>query len=470
MRYFRFERNGMGYDGKAYEVVFYEVGTPILDNSRKGVGEHYHYSAYKIGMSYPIGTRVKVDDNLECIYNVKVESGSLLLKVTEIRKEEYKEEVAWCSPDTGNDNTYNTLSTPYRQPYEIDEDKLIHGTPIYSMNEFDKLKKAKEVNETAYITKTRETQETKTVFKINPNFWCIGGTLGGSNIGTQYCFYCVETSNANNSIRDCTGNLEGHEIHASNNAGVSAIILDQNQAESIKAGKINASQKQIPIEGRARAPICVVTLSTDNKGSLTVDFNIPNDNFYSLTHKRNMADSANQFSIQLFDKSAFEVEAYLMLGYRYISFHYQDSNAKTKYFKGQVMDFSTVMQGPHVMLTLEGYASFTSEDGLALSNLTQKSVPWKTICSFGLVGTSSTDANDSSIQAIRDYNKVYKPITNTNKYKIEIDTTDPNTWPVSWTYWTARDGYYIGPARFEKQEENNNPEHGGHSSGGGRNG
>ena len=91
MRYFRFERNGMGYDGKAYEVVFYEVGTPILDNSRKGVGEHYHYSAYKIGMSYPIGTRVKVDDNLECIYNVKVESGSLLLKVTEIRKEEYKE-------------------------------------------------------------------------------------------------------------------------------------------------------------------------------------------------------------------------------------------------------------------------------------------------------------------------------------------------------------------------------------------
>lgn len=125
-------------------------------------------------------------------------------------------------------------------------------------------------------------------------------------------------------------------------------------------------------DGVAPTPYVMLELRAEQniKDSNYHSLSIPADNFVSLTHERSMFDSYNKYSLQLFDKNAKQVEAWLVLGFRYLTFYYTDFVSKSKRFSGMVLDYKTTIAGKGIMLTLEGY---TTDSSMWLEN---ESIPW----------------------------------------------------------------------------------------------
>ena len=141
--------------------------------------------------------------------------------------------------------------------------------------------------------------------------------------------------------------------------------------KAFKKSSLEQAKRGTYVDGEAPTPYVMMELraSESTSGSYH-SLSIPADNFVSLTHERHMFDSYNKFSIQLFDKNAKQVEAWLVLGFRYLSFYYTDFVSRSKRFSGMILDYKTTIAGKGLMLTLEGY---TTDSSLWLEN---ESIPW----------------------------------------------------------------------------------------------
>lgn len=139
-----------------------------------------------------------------------------------------------------------------------------------------------------------------------------------------------------------------------------------------KIGKLQFGTTGEYKDGVATVPYVMIELRSPNNPNSEDFFNlsVPAESFVSLVHERNLQDQYNTFKLQLYDKDAMQVESKLLLGFRAITFYYTDFVSTSKRFRGEVLNYQTVITGKGLMLTLEGYTSnlkvYTGQD----------SIPW----------------------------------------------------------------------------------------------
>lgn len=96
----------------------------------------------------------------------------------------------------------------------------------------------------------------------------------------------------------------------------------------------------------------------DNDTQVSIDV----DNFSSLTLERVVSDSANHFTLNVLDDSAFDIEKYLLQGKNNIDVHYYDKdNNISNNFSGNITKMSSSFINNRNMLTLEGYVGLSIE-------------------------------------------------------------------------------------------------------------
>lgn len=237
----------------------------------------------------------------------------------------------------------------------------------------------------------------------NANDWEIGSwegshsnVVGAAQEQKQYCFYCKKVDKDTQSgslsylIKDSSKGLpivqskNKNKLHDQSTHGIkyTGVANDSSSGsvstatKDFKYGVVGDSSKASKVDpvtklsygtvgeyqdGVAPTPIVMIELrGKDDDNFPPYNVSIPANSFVSLTHDRNLHDSYNTFSLQLFDKDAMQIESYLLLGYRYIQFYYTDFVATSKRFKGEILNYQTVITGKGLMLTLDGYTSNTN--------------------------------------------------------------------------------------------------------------
>lgn len=239
------------------------------------------------------------------------------------------------------------------------------------------------------------------------NNWELGAIAGtGNEWGDDYCFYCSDVGLLGNVDHFCSSlpcylkanasKLHKKSTHKGGSTGTDVVIsggTDNSAYESITydPSKIYKSKTWSTIgtavkhleygtkgtytDGVATIPYVIIELrGNDSKTSPAFNMSIPANTFVSLSHERNLGDGYNTFSLQLFDKDAMVVEDKLILGFRYITFYYTDFVSTSKRFKGEILDYKTVITGKGLMLTITGYSSSST------IYTGKESIPWSTIC------------------------------------------------------------------------------------------
>lgn len=240
------------------------------------------------------------------------------------------------------------------------------------------------------------------------NNWELGAVAGtGNEWGDNYCFYCSDVGLLGNVDHFCSslplylkansdkvhkrsthssGGSSGTDVVVSvgtENSAYESITYDPSKIYKSKTwSTIGTAVKHLDYgtkgtytDGVATVPYVIIELrGTDSKTAPAFNMSIPANTFVSLSHERNLGDGYNTFSLQLFDKDAMVVEDKLILGFRYITFYYTDFVSTSKRFKGEVLDYKTVITGKGLMLTLTGYSSSST------IYTGKESIPWSTIC------------------------------------------------------------------------------------------
>lgn len=237
----------------------------------------------------------------------------------------------------------------------------------------------------------------------NPGDYDIGDDWIGD--GT-YCFYCPRYEDGSNTFwlnYDGTQSyplitIKDHELRKndhSHGGSSSSSSGKTNQYNGKLKYKNNASPVEADlkmssklaqgsvgeyIDGIATVPFIMLELRASDTSTVGFNLSLPTtdgkgmNSIISLSHERHMSDSYNTFSLQLFDKDALQVEAKLLLGFRYITFYYTDFVATSKRFKGMVLNYKTTITGKGLMLTLEGYTSNVN------NYIGKDSIPWSILC------------------------------------------------------------------------------------------
>ena len=239
----------------------------------------------------------------------------------------------------------------------------------------------------------------------------IGADYSGSNIEDNYCFYCRDNNTTfrlsyvtsypyttidrdSERVHSCSkhnatpvtpetttsndNNYNDNSTVSRNTAYVNKATLDKSSlgnVEKLAYGSVGDYK-----DGVARTPMIMVELRPNEKSDKGFNISIPANSLVSLTHERNMADSYNTFVLQIFDKDAMQVEAKLLLGFRYILFYYTDFVATSKRFKGEVLDYKTTITGKGIMLSLSGYSSNVN------TYIGKDSIPWSVMCEANYPG------------------------------------------------------------------------------------
>lgn len=237
------------------------------------------------------------------------------------------------------------------------------------------------------------------------NVWEFGSVWGSNNVNDNYCFYSNRTDLdtyisymgvsdrplrlvSPHSGHDCSAH--GAQVHTDEayygNSSSNSTRLSYDPYKSVfngeatntshAVGRLEFGTRGSYKDGVATVPYLILTLAGDSDFKNRIEMTIhqkDRNNFVSLTHERNLGDSYNTFQLQLYDKDAKQVEAKLLLGFRYIEFYYTDNVSTSKRFRGEVLDYKTVIVGKGLMLTLTGYTSnvqvYTGKD----------SIPWSKI-------------------------------------------------------------------------------------------
>lgn len=227
------------------------------------------------------------------------------------------------------------------------------------------------------------------------NEWEIGATVQGNNVGDNYCFYCkygndeyilLHSSDGNgmkehnSSYHDGasgnnTSNSSGADYKNNSTTGGGSSLYNSSQAVSFTQG----GTRGVYLDGQASTPYLMLELSAPGVSG-SYNLSIPANNFVDLNHERNLSDSFNKFTLNLFDKDATEVESKLLLGFRNITFYYTDFVSESKRFTGEILNYQTVITGKGLMLTITGYTS--NVRGM----IGQDSIPWKTLCDANSYG------------------------------------------------------------------------------------
>lgn len=239
------------------------------------------------------------------------------------------------------------------------------------------------------------------------NNWELGAIAGtGNEWGDNYCFYCSDVGLLGNVDHFCSSlpcylranasKLHKKSTHKGGSTGTDVVISGGTDNSAYKSitydpSKIYKSKTWSTIgtavkhleygtkgtytDGVATIPYVIIELrGNDSKTSPAFNMSIPANTFVSLSHERNLGDGYNTFSLQLFDKDAMVVEDKLILGFRYITFYYTDFVSTSKRFKGEILDYKTVITGKGLMLTITGYSSSST------IYTGKESIPWSTIC------------------------------------------------------------------------------------------
>ena len=246
---------------------------------------------------------------------------------------------------------------------------------------------------------------------VDKNNWELGSIWTGNNIDNNYCFYSNRTDfniyvkylhlangmpivtdkhRTDGTVHDCT--KHGGQTHTDKEyygTTSSSTVNDRLTYDPYKTtfsgsggstanpvGKLEFGTRGSYKDGVATVPYLILTLAGDKDFKSKIEMTIhekDRNTFVSLIHERNLGDSYNTFQLQLFDKDAKQVEAKLLLGFRYIEFYYTDNVSTSKRFRGEVLDYKTVIAGKGLMLTLTGYTSnvqvYTGKE----------SIPWSKI-------------------------------------------------------------------------------------------
>lgn len=270
-----------------------------------------------------------------------------------------------------------------------------------SSSSFSRIGK-KEIANYSYASQQDEYYEvsltTKRVKLAPANTWELGAI--GNIDNADYCFYCTDISDYStlayygkpplvqksnekklHSCKSHGGTPKTNKANSGGTSNTSESKLTYNYDTSIKGGEYSIAQTIGRLQlgstgeykdGVAPTPYVMIELrSTENPDSDDFyNLSIPANSFVSLTHERNLQDGYNTFTLQLFDKDAMQVESKLLLGFRSITFYYTDFVSTSKRFRGEILNYKTVITGKGLMLTLEGYTSnakiYTNKD----------SIPW----------------------------------------------------------------------------------------------
>lgn len=262
-------------------------------------------------------------------------------------------------------------------------------------NDKDDFKNGKEWNAVSTVVIDLYTTSKTLATKGN---YDIGADYSGKNTGSSYCFYCNDYNATQRlsyltSIPYCT--ITGHKSHSSKTHNAtpvkqgSGLSNNYNSNTSYKptkgkplpstgdygkVGRLELGTVGEYVDGVARTPMIMIELKGSENAEKGYNISIPAKSLVSLEHERNMKDSYNTFVLQVFDKDALEIEAKLLLGFRYITFYYTDFVATSKKFKGEILDYKTTIAGKGIMLTINGYSSNT------YAYVGKDSIPWSIIC------------------------------------------------------------------------------------------
>lgn len=326
----------------------------------------------------------------------------------------------------GNWRATKTITTTFDVTYayspQAQEYKNKKYKAVYTMTNNDKSFKLSQ-NNTEYFLKPPlgvKTIETTTYtlalfftqkILAAANTWELGAlAVSGNPWGDEYCFYCQDTpiqgrlshfsSRSRGLPRVLSKNKDkchSYKIHGDltfSSSGVTSAVdnsaststtydpyktpVGNGQWSSVGQAvtQVGYGTKGTYTDGVATLPYVMIELlgsDTAEQGS-GYNLSIPANSFVSLSHERNLGDGYNTFSLQLFDKDALQVEAKLVLGFRYIIFYYTDFVSTSKRFRGQVLDYQTTITGKGLMLTLKGYTSSTN------IYTGKESIPWSIIC------------------------------------------------------------------------------------------
>ena len=204
-----------------------------------------------------------------------------------------------------------------------------------------------------------------------------------------------------------------------NKKKVTSIKGNASTASLEKVGKLTLGSTGEYVDGVATCPTIVLQLlGSDDPNSASYNLTIPyTSTFVSLSHQRNLHDGYNKFTMQLFDEDALQVEAKLLLGFRYVRFYYTDMVSTSKRFKGEIMDYKNVITGKGLMLSLEGYTTnvdiYTGKD----------SVPW------------------SKLYEVQDFAFFYW-MNNAQEYQGEVHLTSAEGKEIDWQQYNRDDAIY----------------------------
>lgn len=320
----------------------------------------------------------------------------------------------------------------------------------------------------------------------------IGADYSGENIGSSYCFYCTDKNNkywldylvkypyttvSNNTTKphSCTKHNEtpkqaqSFDTSAGTDNGYKYESYNSNTKYSPNATASSASLGKVErlaygttgtyVDGVANVPFIMIELRPSEDSEVGYNISLPTtsgkgmSSVVSLTHERNMADSYNTFVLQIFDRDAMEVEAKLLLGFRYITFYYTDFVSTSKRFKGEVLNYKTTIAGKGLMLTIDGYSSNVN------TYIGKDSIPWSVLCQSGEPSfyywmnkageyhgevrvAESGEFNSSEGEVVRPRNIAIEEIHNYYlKVPVEEKDEDGNT-TGSGTEWRTFDEYY----------------------------
>ena len=97
-------------------------------------------------------------------------------------------------------------------------------------------------------------------------------------------------------------------------------------------------------------------------GDSDTQVSIDVDSFSSLILERVVSDTANHFTLNVLDNSAFDIEKYLLQGKNNIDVHYYDKdNNISKNFSGNITKINSSFINNRNMLSLEGYVGLSIE-------------------------------------------------------------------------------------------------------------
>lgn len=271
--------------------------------------------------------------------------------------------------------------------------------------------------ETSFIKWSRKKTYYKAVLSdtltilLPAGVWELGSVWGSNNVNDNYCFYSTDDKDRNldkyvsylglaNGTPKERGNPAKRHSCSTHGAQVQTSTTYYGTQESTSSkltydpykntfngtktdtshavGRLEFGTRGSYKDGVATVPYLILTLAGDKDFKSKIEMTIhekDRNNFVSLTHERNLGDSYNTFQLQLFDKDAKQVEAKLLLGFRYIEFYYTDNVSTSKRFRGEVLDYKTVIVGKGLMLTLTGYTSnvqvYTGKESIPWSKIVE---------------------------------------------------------------------------------------------------